>query len=114
MTAQGPKKYPLLVAILPQTLKIDLYCKDPGNSDDLQEEENEWVSDKVISLLEQAATKDFDVEEIDGGLETLSVKNEAEMIVAMIYIGTCFTFKRSIDLNFDLRKEHDKALDLMI
>jgi hypothetical protein len=38
----------------------------------------------VISLLEQAATKDFDVEEIDGGLETLSVKNEAEMIVAMI------------------------------
>ena len=34
----------------------------------------------------------FDPENIDGGLESVCVESEAEYLVAMAYIATCYTF----------------------
>jgi hypothetical protein len=58
---------------------------------------------------------DFDVDNIDGGIESVCVQCEEDYLIAMAYIGECFTFKRAIDLQtFNLDRERNKIVDLLL
>ena len=57
----------------------------------------------------------FDEDQVDGGVESVSVNNEEDYLIAMIYIAECLTFKRPIDFQtFEVQRERNKILDVVL
>ena len=80
------------------------------------------VSEEIIKLLETAALKSdcsrarlFDIDNIDGGVESVCVTCEEDYLIAMTYIGECYTFNRAIDLSLlNVEKQREKIVDLLL
>lgn len=80
------------------------------------------MSEEIIKLLETAAAKSsskrakhFDTENIDGGVESVCVSCEEDYLIAMTYIGECYTFNRAIDLSLlSVERQREKILDLLL
>ena len=79
------------------------------------------ISEEILNLLENASKFsskkgiNFDVNAIDGGVESVGVTCEEDYLIAMCYIAECFTFKRSVDLeSFKIERERNKIVDLLL
>ena len=79
------------------------------------------ISEEILNLLENAAsitTKDgivFNEDNVDGGVESVSVECEEDYLIAMMYIAECFTFNRTVDLEtFNLERERNKIVDVLL
>jgi len=45
----------------------------------------------------------------------VDVQCEEDFLIAMTYIGECFTFKRAVDFQtFDVERERQKIVDLLL
>ncbi len=55
------------------------------------------ISDSILHMMELASQLSnvyFNEEQVEGGVETINVDNEEDMLVAMCYIAECLTFNK--------------------
>lgn len=123
----------MIVAIQTKEMKIDLFDKgtresilsDAGESKSKCSQSlsflDQAISEEILNLLENAAkltTKKgvlFNEDQVDGGVETVSVECEEDYLIAMMYIAECFTFNRTVDLEtFDPSRERNKIVDVLL
>jgi hypothetical protein len=76
------------------------------------------ISDTILHMMERAShlcNQHFSEENIDGGVETVNVQTDEDMIVAICYISECLTFNRQIDLQkFNPKFWRLKILDTLL
>lgn len=53
----------------------------------------------MLDLAAKMTNKDFNEDDIDGGVEGVCVSNDEDMIVAVCYIAECITFNRQPEMD---------------
>ena len=69
----------------------------------------------MMDLASQMSNVFFSEEHVDGGVETIPVQSEEDMLVGMCYVAECLTFNRQIDLKgFMPEVERARILDVIL
>lgn len=69
----------------------------------------------MLDLAAKMTNKDFDEEDIDGGVEGICVSNDEDMIVAICYVAECITFNRQPEMDqFNVNEQRQRILDAFI
>ncbi len=69
----------------------------------------------MMDMASKIQKKEFQEDDIDGGVEIVPVDKEEDMLVAMCYIAECVTFNRPIDLDsLDVELQRQKIIDVFL
>lgn len=70
----------------------------------------------MMDLASKIADVEFSEDQIEGGVESVAVYSDEDMLVAMCYVARCRTFSDgpAFDETFDIKKERRHILDTLL
>jgi hypothetical protein len=92
-------KRALIVSISPETCTVDLFDKERETDSKIfaVTSIDHDISDCILHMMDLASQMSsvfFNEEHVDGGVETIPVVKEEDMLVSMCYIAECLAFNK--------------------
>lgn len=113
-----------MVTIEVKNSGVELYDKERTEDDDTDSKTclltgiDHDISDTVLHMMDLAskiAGVEFSEDQIEGGVESIAVDTDEDMLVAMCYVARCTTFAEvpTFDEAFNITKERAHILDTL-